>query len=83
MYFEDMSVTVPAEYEAFIAEQIRSGRFRDASQVVAAALQVLEADPLKGAPVFPPGSLSHLYTAEANAEEARTAADSSLKVEAW
>lgn len=78
-----MSITVPAEYEAFIAEQIRTGRFGDAEQVVAAALQAMEADLLRSAPVFPAGSLLHLYTPEADAEEARTAPASSLKVEAW
>lgn len=76
-----MSITVPPQYEKFIAELIQSGRYCDASQVVVAALQAMEGS-LK-APVFPPGSLSHLYTAQANAEEAKTAAASSLKVEDW
>ena len=74
---------MPPQFEGFIAEQIRSGRFSDAAEVIAAALQAMEKDPVKSASVFPEGSLAHLYTAEANAEEAKTARASALKVEAW
>ena len=74
---------MPPQFERFIAEQIQSGRFTDASEVVAAALQAMEKDPLKLAPVFPADSLTHLYSAEANAGEAKTASASALKVEAW
>jgi len=51
--------------------------------VVTAALNSLVDGILCDAPVYPAGSLLHLYTSEANEEEARTANGNSLKVEAW
>lgn len=68
-----MSITLPPKFEKFIDEQIQSGRFSDPSEVVIAALQAMEDDPLRAAPVFPVGSLQHLYTPEANSEEAKLA----------
>ncbi len=78
-----MLITLNAEHEKLIVSQIASGRFRDAEAVVNAALKSLDEKVEGSAPVYPPGSLLHLYTKQTNEEEARTASGNSLQVEAW
>jgi Arc/MetJ-type ribon-helix-helix transcriptional regulator len=78
-----MNIVLPPRCEKFIAQQLERGHFRNPDEVVAAALEAMQADPLKAAPVFPPGSLAELYNPEANAEEAKTLRGNSSRVEAW
>ncbi len=61
-----MNVALTSHFEGFIQQLIQSGRYNNASEVVRAALRELQE---KEGEVFPPGSLEHLYTAEANREE--------------
>ncbi len=44
---KNTSVTIGAHFDAFIAGQIRSGRFHSASEVIRAALRLLEEEELK------------------------------------
>lgn len=77
-----MNVALTKHFENLIARLIASGRYNNASEVVRAALRKLESE--ADAPsrvMFPPGSLRHLYTAKANAEEYKTRKASTSKVE--
>jgi putative addiction module CopG family antidote len=65
-----MNVALTSHWEGFIRQLIESGRYNNASEVVRAALRKLEE--IEGE-TFPAGSLSHLYTKEENASEARLA----------
>jgi len=78
-----MNVTLPPKFERFVEEQVRVGRFRDATDLVAAALEAMQEDSVGAVPVYPPGSLLHLYGPEHRTEEARTASASSLQIEDW
>jgi putative addiction module CopG family antidote len=65
-----MNVSLTRYFEDLIQRLISSGRYNNASEVVRAGLrQLQEAE----GEIFPPGSLRHLYTSEANASEARLA----------
>ncbi|MGV3660670.1 MAG: type II toxin-antitoxin system ParD family antitoxin [Prosthecobacter sp.] len=65
-----MNVALTSHFEAFIKHLISSGRYNNASEVVRAALRKLQESEGE---TFPVGSLSHLYTAESNREEAKLA----------
>ncbi len=65
-----MNVALTTHFEGFIRQMITCGRYNNASEVVRAALRKLQETE---GDVFPPGSLKHLYTPEANREEARLA----------
>ena len=49
------NVSLSPEIEAFIAGRIASGRFRNASEVVRAALRLLEGDERRREAPWPPG----------------------------
>lgn len=77
-----MNVALTPYYEKLIRRLIRGGRYNNASEVVRAGLRRLEES--EAAPeVLPPGSLAHLYTAEANRTETQLVRASSLLVEPW
>lgn len=61
-----MNVALTPHFEDFIRQLIGSGRYNNASEVVRAALRELQ---VKEGEIFPPGSLRHLYTEEANQNE--------------
>ena len=82
-YSDTVNITLTPELQKLVAGQVQRGSFKNANDVVAAALHAMEEDLVGSAPVYPPGSLLHLYTPEANAKEAKTAAGSSLEVEDW
>ena len=65
-----MNVALTSHFEGFIKQLVTSGRYNNASEVVRAALRKLQESE---GDVYPPGSLEHLYTAEANREESRRA----------
>ena len=65
-----MNVALTTHWEGFIRQLIESGRYNNASQVVRAALRKLQE--VEGE-TFPAGSLKHLYTKEANADETKLA----------
>ncbi len=65
-----MNVALTSHFEGFIRQLVRSGRYNNASEVVRAALRKLQENEGEN---FPPGSLKHLYTPEANGEETRLA----------
>jgi len=62
-----MNVALTDHWEGFIRQLIESGRYNNASEVVRAALRKLQE--VEGES-FPAGSLTHLYTEQANADEA-------------
>ena len=63
-----MNVAMTSHWEGFIRQLIESGRYNNASEVVRAALRKLQE--VEGES-FPAGSLKHLYTKAANADEAK------------
>jgi putative addiction module CopG family antidote len=65
-----MKVTLTADWEGFIRQMIKSGRYNNASEVVRTALRKLQETERE---VFPAGSLKHLYTKEENDPEVRLA----------
>lgn len=65
-----MNVALTNHWEGFIRQLIESGRYNNASEVVRAALRKLQETEGES---FPAGSLKHLYTNAANAEEGRLA----------
>ena len=65
-----MNVALTSHFEGFIKQLIDSGRYNNASEVVRAALRKLQESEGES---FPPGSLTHLYTADSNREEAQLA----------
>ena len=65
-----MNVALTAHWEGFIRQLVESGRYNNASEVVRAALRKLQE--VEGEN-FPAGSLNHLYTKEANADETKLA----------
>jgi len=65
-----MNVALTTHWEGFIRQLIESGRYNNASEVVRAALRKLQE--VEGES-FPAGSLKHLYTKEANDDEAKLA----------
>jgi putative addiction module CopG family antidote len=65
-----MNVALTTHWEGFIRQLIESGRYNNASEVVRAALRKLQE--VEGES-FPAGSLKHLYTKEANADESKLA----------
>lgn len=65
-----MNVLLTNHWESFIKQLVSSGRFSDASEVVRAGLRKLEETEGE---IFPPGSLKHLYSKEANAQESKLA----------
>lgn len=85
-----MNADISTRHERFIRRQVRSGRYRNQSEVVRDALARLERD-LEGKdylhpPLLPPGTLEAIYQAETATErewENRTAEASSLKAEAF
>ena len=69
-------------FEDLIQRLIASGRYNNASEVVRAGLRKLaEEQEAAGSLVLPPGSLRHLYSKQANAEEHKTFGASTLKIE--
>ena len=78
-----MNIALTKHFEELIARLVASGRYNNSSEVVRAALRILDADEKSlAAAAFPPGSLRHLYTKTDNRAERRTARASTLKVEA-
>jgi|SRR6266850_7830172 len=68
---------------AMVAYEDLQVRYNNSSEVVRAALRILDAEEKSvAAGSFPPGSLRHLYTKTQNRAERRTAKASTLKVEA-
>ena len=65
-----MNVALTNHWEGFIRQLIESGRYNNASEVVRAALRKLQETEGEN---FPAGSLKHLYTQDANAEESSMA----------
>lgn len=65
-----MNVALTAHWEGFIRQLIESGRYNNASEVVRTALRKLQESEGE---IFPAGSLKHLYTPEANAQESKLA----------
>lgn len=75
-----LTVALPPRHTAIVRRLRKSGRFQTNRELVCAALQRLEEvewDP----DAFPPGSLTHLYTAARNREELELNQVSSLRVE--
>ena len=78
-----MNIALTKHFEELIARLVASGRYNNSSEVVRAALRILDAEEKSlVAASFPPGSLRHLYTKTDNRAERRTARASTLKVEA-
>lgn len=78
-----MNIALTKHFEGVIARLVASGRYNNSSEVVRAALRVLDAEERAfSAASYPPGSLRHLYTTPNNRAEDRTAKASSLKIEA-
>ncbi|WP_395752756.1 type II toxin-antitoxin system ParD family antitoxin [Prosthecobacter sp.] len=65
-----MNVALTAHFESFIKQLISSGRYNNASEVVRAGLRKLQETEGE---IFPPGTLKHLYTSEANRAESTLA----------
>jgi hypothetical protein len=78
-----MNIALTPHFEEMIERLVASGRYNNSSEVVRAALRILDAEErtLSGA-IYPPGSLRLLYSREENLAERRTARASTLKVEA-
>ena len=78
-----MNVSLTPELEKFVVNEVRSGLYQTASEVVRAGLRILDAEEKAlGAASYPSGSLRHLYTGTDNRAERRTARASTMKVEA-
>jgi antitoxin ParD1/3/4 len=78
-----MNIALTKHFEELIARLVASGRYNNSSEVVRAGLRILDAEEKSvAAASFPPGSLRHLYTKNANRAERRTARASTLKIEA-
>ena len=74
-----MTVGLTKHYETLIERALETGRWRDASEVVRAALSQFEQEEL---PLdYPPGSLKHLYTRARKAEELQLNKVCSLRVD--
>ena len=65
-----MNVALTNHREGLIRQLIDSGRYNNASEVVRAAVRKLQDTEGEN---FPPGSLQHLYTKAAIAEESKLA----------
>ena len=65
-----MNVALTSHFEGFIKQLITTGRYNNASEVVRAALRKLQESE---GDHYPPGSLEHLYTAEASRAERKLA----------
>jgi putative addiction module CopG family antidote len=65
-----MNVALTTHWEGFIRQLIESGRYNSASEVVRAAMRKLQESEGES---YPAGSLTHLYTKDANAEESTLA----------
>ena len=77
-----MNIALTKHFEELIARLVASGRYNNSSEVVRAALRILDAEEKSlAAASFPPGSLRHLYTKADNRAERRTSRASTLKVE--
>jgi len=77
-----MNIALTRHFEQLIQRLIASGRYNNASEVVRAGLRKLAAaEEAAGSLVLPSGSLRHLYSKEANAEERKTLGASILQVE--
>jgi putative addiction module CopG family antidote len=78
-----MNIALTKHFEELIDRLVASGRYNNSSEVVRAALRILDAEERAlAASSFPPGSLRHLYTKSDNRAERRTAKASTLKAEA-
>ena len=78
-----MNIALTKHFEELIGRLVASGRYNNSSEVVRAALRILDAEEKSlAAASFPPGSLRHLYTQTETRAERRTARGSTLKVEA-
>lgn len=78
-----MNIALTKHFEELIERLVTSGRYNNSSEVVRAALRILDAEERAlSAATYPPGSLRHLYSKDANRAERRTAKASTLKVEA-
>jgi putative addiction module CopG family antidote len=78
-----VNIALSPELEKFVSDQVANGRFSSTAEVICSALRALETDPIRSAPVFPPGSLAEVFTPEANSAEEKTAAANSLEAEEW
>ena len=67
-----MNVAIASNWDSLIQKLIASGRYRDAGEVVVAGLTRLEAEESE---IYPPGSLTHLYTQAENRLEAQMASE--------
>ena len=78
-----MNIALTKQFEEMIARLVASGRYNNSSEVVRAGLRILDAeDKHMATPVYPVGSLSHIYTQAGNPAECQTARASTLIVEA-
>jgi putative addiction module CopG family antidote len=78
-----MNIALTKHFEELIARLVASGRYNNSSEVVRAALRILDAEEKSvAAGSFPPGTLRHLYTKTDNRAERSTARASTLKVKA-
>ena len=78
-----MNIALTKHFEELIARLVASERYNNSSEVVRAALRILDAEEKSSAAAsFPPGSLRHIYTKAENRAERRTVRASTLKVEA-
>lgn len=76
-----MNIALTKYFEELISRLVANGRYNNSSEVVRAALRVLEAEESSLATACPRGSLRHLYTTANNRAEHGTAKASTLKVE--
>ena len=72
-----MTVGLTKHYEALIERALETGRWRNAGEVVRAALSKFEREELD----YPPGSLKHLYTRARKSEELQLNKVCSLRVD--
>jgi hypothetical protein len=75
-----LNVSLPPYYTAILRRFRKSGRYQSNGEVVRAALRHL-AETEWEPNVYPPGSLTHLYTPAQNQEELILNKVSSLKVD--
>jgi hypothetical protein len=82
-----MSVELTKEDEDVINQLIEQGQFQSPAEAIHEALKRLrheaEIFPFKGGPVYPPGSLLHLYTDEENEKELRLVRSHAKKLEGF
>ena len=78
-----MTIEISPEEEKVLMDLVTEGQFPSLAEAVHQAILSLTRTDVERGPLYPAGSLAHLYTPEENEKEARLASAHPVELEAF